>query len=392
MLTKTKWLITFTALLVLTACVNNKANDQATTNNEMNMYNNGSDMYLFAGTYTSESKSKGIYIYKIDTKSGEVDSISMVNADNPSYLVLSKNEKYLYAVGENGENSSVSSFELDKRLGKLSLINKQPSKGADPCYIEIDDTGLNILTANYSGGSISLLPIRDDGGLSSTISIFEFEGSGPDVSRQTRSHLHSVRFTPDNRYLFATDLGSDKIYRYNATGSVFKGQPSINKSNMIEISTPPGMGPRHFDFHPSGKYMYLLGELSGEVVVYDYNDGSISEKQRVVSDSLGARGAADIHVSPNGKYLYASNRLEGDGISIFSINDDNGKLTKVGYQLTGKHPRNFAITPNGELLLVACRDDNKVQIFSIDKESGTLTNTGNDIKIDKPVCLKFASI
>lgn len=392
MLTKTKWLITFTALLVLTACVNNKANDQTTTNNEMNTYNNRSDMYLFAGTYTSESNSKGIYLYKIDTESGRVDSISMVNADNPSYLVLSKDEKYLYAVGEDGENSSVSSFEFEKRLGKLSLINRQPSRGADPCYIEIDDAGLNILTANYSGGSISILPIRNDGGISSPISVLEFEGSGPDASRQTKSHLHSVRFTPDNRYLFATDLGADKIYRFNATESVFKGQPSINKSNMIEISTPSGMGPRHFDFHPSGKYMYLLGELSGEVLVYDYNDESISEKQRVVSDSLGARGAADIHVSPDGKYLYASNRLKGDGISIFSINDDDGKLTKVGYQLTGKHPRNFAITPNGEFLLVASRDENKIQIFSIDKESGILTNTNNDIKIDKPVCLKFASI
>lgn len=392
MLTKTKWLITFTALLVLTACVNNKANDQTTTNNEMNTYNNSSDMYLFAGTYTSESNSKGIYLYKIDTESGRVDSISMVNADNPSYLVLSKDEKYLYAVGEDGENSSVSSFEFEKRLGKLSLINRQPSRGADPCYIEIDDAGLNILTANYSGGSISILPIRNDGGISSPISVLEFEGSGPDASRQTKSHLHSVRFTPDNRYLFATDLGADKIYRFNATESVFKGQPSINKSNMIEISTPSGMGPRHFDFHPSGKYMYLLGELSGEVLVYDYNDESISEKQRVVSDSLGARGAADIHVSPDGKYLYASNRLKGDGISIFSINDDDGKLTKVGYQLTGKHPRNFAITPNGEFLLVASRDENKIQIFSIDKESGILTNTNNDIKIDKPVCLKFASI
>lgn len=392
MLTKTKWLITLTALLVLTACVNNKANDQTTTNNEMNTYNNSSDMYLFAGTYTSESNSKGIYLYKIDTESGRVDSISMVNADNPSYLVLSKDEKYLYAVGEDGDNSSVSSFEFEKRLGKLSLINRQPSRGADPCYIEIDDAGLNILTANYSGGSISILPIRNDGGISSPISVLEFEGSGPDASRQTKSHLHSVRFTPDNRYLFATDLGADKIYRFNATESVFKGQPSINKSNMIEISTPSGMGPRHFDFHPSGKYMYLLGELSGEVLVYDYNDESISEKQRVVSDSLGARGAADIHVSPDGKYLYASNRLKGDGISIFSINDDDGKLTKVGYQLTGKHPRNFAITPNGEFLLVASRDENKIQIFSIDKESGILTNTNNDIKIDKPVCLKFASI
>ena len=153
-----------------------------------------------------------------------------------------------------------------------------------------------------------------------------------------------------------------------------------------------GNGPRHFDFHPNGLYFYLLGELSGEVLVYDYNNGELEQKQTILADSVGAQGSADIHVSPNGKFLYASNRLQEDGIAIFSIDKDDGTLTKVGYQLTAKHPRNFAITPNGKFLLVAARDDNVVEVYSIDNKTGLLTNTNQDIAIDMPVCIKFAAM
>jgi len=145
-------------------------------------------------------------------------------------------------------------------------------------------------------------------------------------------------------------------------------------------------------FHPNGKYMYVLGELSGEVLVYDYDSGNLELKQTAKSDTVGARGSADIHVSPDGRFLYSSNRLKDDGIAIFSINETDGTLTKVGYQLTAKHPRNFVITPNGKFLLVAGRDDNKIQVFTIDKEKGTLTDTNKDILIDKPVCLKFVGM
>ncbi|MPM98325.1 6-phosphogluconolactonase [bioreactor metagenome] len=193
--------------------------------------------------------------------------------------------------------------------------------------------------------------------------------------------------------MFATDLGTDKIYRYNAIGSVFEGQPALSQASLKEFSAPAGTGPRHFDFHPSGKYFYLLGELSGDVIVYDYDEGDLKEKQVIATDSVeGSRGSADIHISPDGKFLYASNRLKADGIAIFSINPDDGTLTKAGYQPTGRHPRNFVITPNGKWLLVASRDDNKIQVFIIDNETGLLTETGQDIHVSQPVCLKFAAM
>ncbi len=372
------------------ACTNMKPTKESKTTESVVLDNNENELFLFVGTYTSENGSEGIYLYKINTETGVTDSISMVKADNPSYLTLSKDEKFLYAVGESGNNSSVSAFAFDKNTGVISHINTFPSGEANPCYIEIDDVGRNIFTANYSGGSISVFSLNDDGGISEENSVFIFDGDGPDKSRQESSHLHSVRFSPDGKFLFATDLGADKVYRFNSVSSGFIGQPVITKTSMVEFNTTAEMGPRHFDFHPSGKFFYLLGELSGQIAVYDYDDGMLTEKQTVVCDSLGARGSADIHVSPDGKFVYASNRLKGDGISIFSVNEETGELEKINFQPTGIHPRNFVITPDGSFLLVACRDNNKIQVFKVDKESGLLSDTNNDILVSKPVCLKFA--
>ncbi len=220
-----------------------------------------------------------------------------------------------------------------------------------------------------------------------------FTGSGPDSIRQERSHLHSIMYSPDGRFIFASDLGSDKLYRMAVLDTPFEGQPSIQQNSLKEFSVPAGTGPRHFDFHPDGgRYLYLLGELSGEVLVYDYNYGELELKQTIVSDTTGARGSADIHVSPDGRFLYSSNRLNADGIAIFSINEDDRTLTKVGYQLTAKHPRNFVITPNGKFLLVAGRDENRIQVFKIDIETGMLTDTNQDIEVSKPVCLKLSAM
>jgi 6-phosphogluconolactonase (cycloisomerase 2 family) len=165
----------------------------------------------------------------------------------------------------------------------------------------------------------------------------------------------------------------------------------LNES-LKEFPVPAGTGPRHFDFHPNGRYVYLLGELSGQVLVFDYSSGMLTQKQTIASDTVGAHGSADIHVSPDGRFVYASNRLKADGIAIFTVNPDDGKLTKIGYQPTGLHPRNFAITPNGKYLLVACRDDNKIQVFSIDSKTGLLSDTHRDILLGKPVCVKFTSM
>ncbi len=376
------------AIIVLAVACTNKKNDNQL--NETNVMNTNSDeLFLLVGTYNANEGDDGIFLYKLNRKTGVSDSLYALPAHNPSYLTLSKDEQYIYAVGESGNNSTVSAFSFDKENSTISHINTVPSGGADPCYIEVDDSGNNLFTANYSGGSISSFSTGTKGEIIPANLVINFEGSGPDRTRQASSHLHSVRISPDSKFLFATDLGADKVYRFPFTNSVFEGQPSITQSALQEFDTPAEMGPRHLDFHPSGKYLYLLGEISGEVVVYDYDDGMISQKQAILSDTLGARGAGDIHVSPNGKFLYSSNRLKGDGIAIFSINEDTGELTKVGYQDTGKHPRNFVISPDGALLLVACRDDNRIQVFAIDEHTGLLMDTHNDILVGKPVCLKI---
>ena len=381
---------------VATSCTMKKSEESNKETNSDNIADSivsMGEMYMLVGTYTSAEGSKGIYVYRFDTDTGVSDSVSMVEVANPSYLVFSPNEQFVYAVGENGEDDSYAhAFSFDKSNGQLKLIDSQLTFGSSPAYITLDAQGNNVITANYGGGSISQFNVNTNGTLSPLSNLFEFEGSGEDPVRQKQPHLHSVRYSPDGMFMFATDLGTDKIYRYKTITSVFEGQPALLKNDTAVFQTPAGTGPRHFDYHPNGLYFYLLGEISGEVIVYDYNMGDLQQKQRILSDTVGAQGSADIHVSPNGRFLYASNRLEADGIAIFAIDSQDGTLTKVGYQLTAKHPRNFAITPNGKFILVAGRDDNVIQVYSIDKKTGLLTNTNQDIIIDKPVCIKFAAM
>lgn len=376
-------------MAVLASCIGGRSDKADRENKDMKR----DGIYLLVGTYTSPEGSKGIYLYHFDSDSGRSDSISMVEVDNPSFLTLSPDEKFIYAVSENDvPNSAVHAFSFDKQRGEMVLLNSQPINSDSPCYITVDDNGRNVHTANYGGGSVASFQVQGDGSLSPIVSMITFKGSGPDSVRQNSAHLHSVQFSPDGQYLFATDLGSDKLYRFDVNNTPFEGQPGLLENSLKEFQMPEGTGPRHFTFHPDGgKYLYLLGELSGKVLVFDYDFGELKQKQEIVADTVGARGSADIHVSPDGRFLYASNRLEADGIAIFSINPKDGTLTKVGYQLTGKHPRNFAITPDGKFLLVASRDENKIQVYSIDSDTGLLTDTRQDIMLSKPVCLQFAS-
>lgn len=383
--------------LLMVSCMGNrsgKANDSDSSEEVLPaMETMGGDLFLLVGTYTSAEGSKGIYLYRFDADRGNSDSISMVEVENPSYLTLSPDERFVYSVSENNESGSmVSAFALDKRSGKIELLNESPVNSDGPCYITIDRKGRNLHTANYGGGTITSFQVKENGSFTSAVSMISFKGSGPDSLRQKKAHLHSVQYSPDGQYLFAADLGSDKLYRLDVNDTPFEGQPGLLDNSLKEFVMPAGTGPRHFDFHPDGgRYLYLLGELSGEVIVFDYAFGQLTQKQIIAADTTGARGSADIHVSPDGRFLYASNRLQADGIAIFSIDPDDGTLTRVGYQLTATHPRNFVITPNGKFLLVAGRDDNKIQIFRIDRETGLLTDTHQDINLSKPACLKFAA-
>jgi 6-phosphogluconolactonase (cycloisomerase 2 family) len=250
-------------------------------------------------------------------------------------------------------------------------------------------TGGNVITANYSGGSISVFPLQEDGSLL-PVSLIPFTGSGLDKNRQASPHLHCVHLTPDGKYLFAADLGTDKIYKFVINSQADAGTPFLTAGEPEAFPLPAGAGPRHITFAPNGKYAYLINELSGQVIAFTYAEGILNEIQSIAADTVNARGSADIHISGDGKFLYASNRLKADGIAIFQIDQTTGTLAKAGYQLTGIHPRNFIITPNDKFLLVACKDSNVIQIYERNKETGLLTDIKKDIVLDAPVCIKFA--
>jgi len=366
-----------------------EASDTVNVNTET--VSDATSMYLLVGTYTT-GESDGIYVYQFDTVSGYSEYKNMVRTNNPSYLAISKDEKFVYSVSEEGKNKgSASAFSFDKKDGSLKLLNTRLTGGDDPCYISVDDEGRNVLIANYSGGSITHMPVNGNGRLAASSRVISFTGKGVDTERQTKPHLHCVIYSPDGKYVFADDLGTDKIYKFDVNKDNQDNYLKVGTSSFFKVAD--GSGPRHLTFHPNGKFAYLINELSGIVIGFDYDrqTGNLSEMQAIQADTLNAKGSADIHISPDGKFLYASNRLKGDGIAIFSIDESDGKLTKAGYQETAVHPRNFVLTPNGKYLLVASRDDGLIQIFERNKETGLLEDVYKSIELDMPVCLKFAS-
>lgn len=346
------------------------------------------EIFLIVGTYT-QGDSDGIYVYKFDSETGNTLFITNVKVNNPSYLVVNHHGDHIYSVSENEDNinSTVNAFSFNKKNGEITLQNSQLVFGAAPCYINIGKNDRYIITANYIGGSISVFKTNNDGSLLPILQQVVFSGSSLHDTRQNQSHLHCVVFSPDYKYLYATDLGSDRIYKFNVNYNDENNFLSFGKPSYFEIS--PGSGPRHLTFNPNKKFAYLINELAGTIIVFKYENGNLEEIQTTVSDRYKAEGSADIHIHPNGKFLYASNRLKKDGISIFKINESDGKLTRIDYERTNIHPRNFIISPNGKFLLVANLDSDTIQIFHINQETGLLKDTHQNILLDMPVCLKF---
>jgi len=314
----------------------------------------------------------------------------MIKSKNPSYLAVSPDEKFIYAVNEGsdkGNGGKVTAFAFNKADGKLSFIDQQPSAGDDPCYVSVDKTNKWVAIANYTSGTLSILPINKQGGLDPATTSIQHKGKGVNKERQEGPHVHCVMFSKDNKYLFANDLGLDKIRVY-----------SFNQNNgklaaSSDVNTTPGTGPRHIAFHPNNKYAYLIQEMGGVVSAYRYSNGKFTLMQNISSVPAGFKGdpgSADIHVSADGNFLYASNRGESNTIAIFKINQETGKLTAVGHQSTlGKAPRNFNFDPSGNFLLVGNQDSDEIVIFKVNKKTGLLTDTGKRIKVGKPVCLKW---
>ena len=214
----------------------------------------------------------------------------------------------------------------------------------------------------------------------------QFTGSGPDSTRQECAHLHYVYFSPEGKWLMADDLGSDCIRMFPLAPQTALG---IDTTAAREVKLAAGSGPRHAVFDHKGQHLYVINELKGDVVVWEYADGALKQTQSIQADSVGARGSADIHMSPDGQFLYASNRLQADGIAIFRVDAASGQLTHIGYQNTAAHPRNFAITPNGKFLLVACRDADCIEIYERNADTGLLTDTGKRIEMPRPVVVQM---
>jgi 6-phosphogluconolactonase len=347
---------------------------------------------LLIGTYTKgSSSSKGILVYRFYTETGRLAYLSQIEGvSNPSYLCISKDNHFVYAVNEDGKDGGVSSFSFQPNDGKLTFLNKQTSAGADPCYISVDENRKNVFVANYSSGSLSVLPVNKDGSLQPPSQLIQDAGKGPDASRQEGPHIHTAFFSPNEKYLLFTDLGTDKlnIYRYHASNSL-----PLSPSTPAFVSTAPGTGPRHVVFSNNKKYLYLLHEMGSNINVYNFNGGKPVRVQTVkmLPDGFkGTNGAAAIHISPDGKFLYASDRLDASGLVVYSINQETGELTFVQRQPTyGKNPRDFAIDPTGKFLIAANQDSNNIIVFKIDGSTGRLTATNFRIGIGNPVCLKF---
>ena len=354
------------------------------------------NLMMYVGTYTEDSNSKGIYIYYFNQEYGTVIGLlSSAIATNPSFITLSPDGKHLYAVSEyNNGLQGAHSLHLseDKSKVKYSVFHSTALKesykeepkqaGADPCHIVADDK--YVITANYTGGDISVFSLDAKGRLQPEVQNIAFEGKTP----ERVAHIHCIIPTPDKKYILATDLGNDRVYRFRYNKKARKNAEVLT-SQRVAYEVSDGQGPRHLTFSKDGRFAYLINELGGECVVLSYRKGKLKEIQRIMADEGGGRGSADIHISPDGRFLYTSHRLKKDGIAIFAIDPKKGTLTKIGYQLTGIHPRNFGITPNGKYLLVACRDDNKIQVFQRNEETGELIETPEEIEIDKPTCIVF---
>lgn len=343
----------------------------------------GDSLLLFVGAY-SDGSTAGISVYDFNLRTADFQPVaSSSGIVNPSYLAVSPNGKFVFSVNETADGA-VSSFALDRENGRLNRINTQPTLGGAPCYITLNPSSTALITANYSGGNLSVFPLNPDG---------EIGPLTQNIPFSPRSHIHTAVFSPDGQYLLVTDLGEDCIYIFSVSP---ENQPfSIQLQPEKTTRLAAGSGPRHLAFHPRQSIVYCLNERSGTITVFRYNDGQLSPLQTVASDLTTGpepKGSADIHLSPDGRHLYSSNRLKDDGIAVFAVSPDaDGHLSRVSYQPTGVHPRNFLLTPDGRFLLCANRDSDTVQIFAIDPSSGALSDTGKPLPHSLPVCLVWAT-
>lgn len=347
---------------------------------------------MYIGTYTGGT-SEGIYVAEFDSGSGATSDLRVAaKTENPSFLAKHPTLPVIYAVGEmvkepDGDGGTVSAFQIEDS-GALTLINRASSVGAGPCHVAVAPSGKHVAVANYSGGSVALLPIDGEGALGKASAFIQHVGSSVNKDRQGEPHAHSVTFDPSGKFLIVADLGIDKlmIYKYDAaTGSLAATDPAILK---------PGAGPRHTKFHPTLPVLYSVNELGNSVTVFSFDaaSGGAKELQTIStlpSDFKGTNTTAEIRVHPSGLYVYASNRGH-DSVAVFAVDEKSGRLSAKGQTQTGgSTPRNFNVDPSGKYLLAAHQKSDSVVTFTIDGKTGALKQVGEPLSVPMPVCVLF---
>jgi len=351
------------------------------------------DKYLaYVGTYTTKTSSKGIYAFRFDTGTGQLNAIGLAaETRDPSWLAVYPDGKFLYAVNEAGKSSAVSGFAVNPKSGKLTPVNQMRALGEDPCYIAFDQKGWYVLVANYTSGNVAVFPLQAGGFIDEPSAVVSDSGTtGPIKERQEAAHAHWIETSPDNRFALVADLGLDEVlvYRFDAkNGTLAPNEPAFARLKA-------GSGPRHIVFHPNGKFVLVVSELSSTVTsfAYDAKKGALKEIGTVSTLPPGFSGRNDVAeaaVHPNGRFLYVSNRGH-DSIAIFAIDPAKGTLKFVAHVLTGgKEPRHFAIDPSGKYLFAENQFSNNIVVFKIDAATGGLTPTGQVVDVPSPVNLTF---
>lgn len=346
---------------------------------------------IYVGTFSGEG-SEGLYAYGFDRETAELSHLQTVtDRESPNFQYIHPEGEYLYSVSredfsDESPTHTVSAYQIDPQTGRLTLINEQSVEGRGPAHVSADPLGRFIYVSNYATGNLAVYPIREDGGIEEPSDVVQHEGSSVHPTRQSDPHLHSTVPSIDGKFIYASDLGLDRIMIYKpdpATGLLVAAEP---------FESTPGSGPRHFAFHPGGRFAYSAEELTSTVAVLkvDQDTGALEQIQRVdmlPEDFEGENSAADIHVSPDGRFLYASNRGH-DSLVIYAIDESTGELSLVGHEPTrGGHPRDFMIDRRGDFVMVANRDNNNVVVFRRDSSTGVLSYTGTEIDVPMAVCV-----
>jgi 6-phosphogluconolactonase len=371
-------------------------NSQAWRPTDVEIPTNYARVYL--GTYTNRG-SRGIYQGVLDLRTGELSLEGLAaGTERPTFLAIHPTEKYLYAVGEVSDfddqpTGVVHAFRIDAKTGQLTRINRQPSGGMGPCHVSVDASGRCVLVANYRGGSVAALRIREDGGLEPAATVIQHHGSSVHPKRQEGPHAHSINPDPTNRFALAADLGLDRVLLYRLDPNA----ASLKPASTPFVTLPPGSGPRHLAFHPDGKSCFVINELLSTLAVFQYDatTGTLTARQTVSTlpaEFAGQNTTAEVQVHPSGRFVYGSNRGH-DSIAVFAIASETGEVSLVEHESTaGESPRNFRIDPSGRFLLAANQNSDNVVVFRIDPQDGSLAPTGSQIGVSAPVCIRFAAM